>query len=62
MISLISMVIHAFYGVNLVIADLITGIDSIEDLALSKSIKPIILANSSYEDYFKVRINQNLID
>ena len=62
MISLISMAINAFYGVDLVIADSIMGIDSIEDLALSESIKPIILANSSYEDYFKVRINQNLID
>ena len=62
MISLISIVINAFYGVDLVIADSTVGIDSIEDLALSESVKPIILANSSYEDYFKVRINQNFIN
>ena len=62
MISLISIVINAFYGVDLVIADSLMGIDSIKDLALSESVKPIILANSSYEDYFKVRINQNFIN
>ena len=62
MISLISMVINAFYGVDLVIAESMMGIDSIKDLALSETVKPIILANSSYEDYFKVRFNQNFID
>ena len=56
MISLINIVINAFYGVDLVIAESIKGIDSINDLALSQSVRPIVLANSSYQDYFKVRL------
>ena len=54
MISLFNIIINAFYSVDLVIAESIMGIDSINDLALSQSVKPIVLANSSYQDYFKV--------
>lgn len=56
MITLFNIVINAFYGVDLVIAESIKGIDSINDLALSQSVRPILLANSSYQDYFKVRL------
>ena len=54
MITLFNIVINAFYGVDLVIAESMMGIDSIKDLALNQNVKPFVLANSSYQHYFKV--------